>query len=206
MDTLNFVKNKYEVPDNAGSFRLNGMLRDDLHILFKELDFYTGCEVGVYRGENACQMLNMIPELTLHCVDSWRPFIDNKSERNHHSNFRKTRRNLKEHIESGRAKIIRKSSMGAVRKFKNESLDFVYIDANHRFDFVMRDIIEWSKKVRVGGIVSGHDYYKSARYGVSIAVNAYVKAHKIKPWFVLDDEVPKQESKNSWFFVKGEIL
>lgn len=201
MDTLNFVKTKYNVPDGAKRIRLDGLFRKDLYVLFSELGFYTGCEVGVRSGKNACQMFNKIPELTLHCVDLWRPFIDVQSRRSHRVNYHLAKKNLKEYIEDERAKIIRKSSIDAVKKFEDGSLDFVYIDANHRFDFVMQDIIKWSKKVRVGGIVSGHDYYKSDKYGVKLAVDAYVKAHKINPWFVLDDEVPKAESKNSWFWV-----
>lgn len=70
--------------------------------------------------------------------------------------------------------------MEAVKRFKNGSLDFVYIDANHSFNYVMQDLTEWSKKVRVGGIVSGDDYYHFRKAGVIEAVNAYTKAHSIK--------------------------
>jgi predicted O-methyltransferase YrrM len=46
----------------------------------------------------------------------------------------------------------------AADDFLDNSLDFVYIDAGHRFDDVVQDIIKWTKKVRKGGIISGHDY------------------------------------------------
>ena len=36
---------------------------------------------------------------------------------------------------------------------------FVYIDGNHKFDFICPDIIYWSKKVKHGGIVAVHDFY-----------------------------------------------
>ena len=73
-----------------------------------------------------------------------------------------------------------------------ESLDFVYIDGNHHFDFVMQDIIEWSKKVRAGGVVSGHDYYRFRNAGVVDAVNTYTHAHQIWEWFITDE--PKEKS------------
>lgn len=184
-----YIKAKYKVPDNARCFRLNGILRKDLYILFKELGFTIGCEIGVKKGANAKVILDTIPKLKLYCIDSWLK----------ENNFRIVQQTLQEY--GKRARIIRKSSLEAVRNFKG-LFDFVYIDANHSFDFVMRDIIEWSKKVRVGGIVSGHDYFKLAKFGVVTAVNAYVKEHRIKPWFVLDDEKPGKVSKNSWFWVK----
>lgn len=188
----NYIKTKYEVPNNARRFRLNGILRKDLYVLFKELGFTTGCEVGVCQGKNAKVMLDTIPGLKLYCIDSWPSQND----------YRKTQRNLREY--SKQVKIIRKSSLEVVRNFK-ELLDFVYIDADHSFDFVMRDIIEWSNKVRVGGIVSGHDYFRFPEFGVVTAVNAYVKEHRIKPWFVLDNErSEKIIGRNSWFWVKNE--
>ena len=42
--------------------------------------------------------------------------------------------------------------------FEDESLDFIYIDANHAYDFVVEDINLWFPKLKKGGIFSGHDY------------------------------------------------
>jgi predicted O-methyltransferase YrrM len=42
-----------------------------------------------------------------------------------------------------------------------ETLDFVYIDANHDYDSVMVDICLWYPKIRKGGILAGHDYQRS---------------------------------------------
>jgi len=39
-------------------------------------------------------------------------------------------------------------------------LDFVYIDSNHRYDFVTQDINLWWGKIISGGILGGHDYYE----------------------------------------------
>ncbi len=48
--------------------------------------------------------------------------------------------------------------MDALEDFEDNSLDFVYIDGDHNFKHISEDIYEWTKKVRSGGIVSGHDY------------------------------------------------
>ena len=98
-----------------------------------------------------------------------------------------------------------------VGDFKDESLDFVYIDGNHGLKNVVHDIVEWSQKVRKGGIVSGHDYrnpQNNRSYHVVQAVNAYMVAYKIMPWFILGSKrVLKGEVRDgarSWMFVKGE--
>ena len=101
---------------------------------------------------------------------------------------------------------MRDYSMEAARRFADESLDFVYIDANHDYRHVREDITEWSKKVRKGGIISGHDYLNSldgVDYGVKKAVDKWVKVNKIRYLFILN-----KQDKNikvispSWMFVK----
>lgn len=59
----------------------------------------------------------------------------------------------------GRAEHIRKMSVDAAAMFKDEQLDFVFIDGNHSYDAVMSDLNAWYPKVHKGGIVAGHDYY-----------------------------------------------
>ena len=54
---------------------------------------------------------------------------------------------------------IRKKSMEAVNDFPDRSLDAVYIDAEHDEDSVREDIKAWRKKIKFGGVLSGHDFY-----------------------------------------------
>jgi hypothetical protein len=78
--------------------------------------------------------------------------------------------------------------------FDDESLDFVYIDANHRPDFVREDIREWTKKVKKGGIVSGHDYHGD----VAGVVDEYVRNNNLE-LFVTEQ---KSDKALSWWFIK----
>jgi hypothetical protein len=78
----------------------------------------------------------------------------------------------------------REFSMDALRSVADNSLDFVYIDGAHDFDNVMMDIICWTKKVKIGGIVSGHDYSHLAKYGVIAAVDTYTRSHDIREWYI----------------------
>lgn len=57
--------------------------------------------------------------------------------------------------------LFRADSLTAVRFVPDESLDFVYIDANHHYKECLADIEAWYPKVRSGGIISGHDFCTS---------------------------------------------
>ncbi len=53
--------------------------------------------------------------------------------------------------------ILRKTSKEA-SFLVPDSIDLVFIDGNHDYDFVKEDIELWLPKVRSGGILAGHDY------------------------------------------------
>ena len=52
----------------------------------------------------------------------------------------------------------RSDSEEVLNSIEDESLDVIYIDANHSFDFVKKDIQMWRKKLKRGGLFAGHDY------------------------------------------------
>jgi len=57
-----------------------------------------------------------------------------------------------------RSFLLRMQSARAARVFDDASVDFVYIDAEHKYDSVRADIHAWLPKVRPGGKIAGHDY------------------------------------------------
>lgn len=167
--------------------------RNDLPRFFNEFNFKTGAEIGVKEGGFSLKLCQGIPNLKLYCIDAWHRYPGSKERRDE---VQEDRYNLcvERLVKPYGAELIKKLSMDAVKDFEDESLDFVYIDANHKFDYVMSDIIEWSKKVRKGGIVAGHDYYVFTNAGVIQAVDTYTKAHNItEVYFTLDPET-------SWFW------
>ncbi len=60
----------------------------------------------------------------------------------------------------------------AVLAFENESLDFVFLDASHQYEQVLRDLALWYPKLKPGGVFAGHDYQPEWP-GVFRAVNEF---------------------------------
>lgn len=53
---------------------------------------------------------------------------------------------------------IKGNSHIVYEEFNDESIDFLFIDGNHDYEAVKKDIQLWYPKVKNGGIISGHDY------------------------------------------------
>jgi hypothetical protein len=187
--------------------------RDDLPALFRELGFTTGAEIGVEKGiysETLCKA-----GLTLTCVDSWIGLSGSPEPgRDMEASYEETVRRLTPYG----CTILRMTSREAAAKIEDGSLDFVYIDAAHDLFHVIEDIHLWTPKVRIGGIIAGHDYRKSQHAGspdkrarntshhVAEAVNAYTESYDIRPWFVLGRKDrrkgEKRDRERSWFWIR----
>lgn len=166
-----------------------GFTRVHLAGMFAKRGFTTGAEVGVADGRYSLTLCKNIPNLSLLCVDLWAPYHGNRRggpQEQHERNYALA----VERLAPYQARLRRGYSLDVVREVPLDSLDFVYIDANHAFDYVMCDIIEWAKRVRSGGIVAGHDFYWFDGAGVVEAVEVYTKAHRITDWYVCDEREP----------------
>jgi len=210
--TLKFIKDKYDVEDGS-VIRLPIRRKEGLTSLWAELGYEVGAEIGVDRGLYAKWICTKNKKTKLFLVDPYKAY-SGFIEREHslgQSQLDDSYEHAKQRLANYNVVFVKKTSMEAVKDFKDESLDFVFIDANHTFEFVVNDIAEWSKKIRKGGIVSGHDYWLSSEkerlyaknlndeqklklVQVKDAVDAWVKTNKISPLFLT--------ICNSWFYVK----
>uniref|UniRef100_A0A6M3K0E5 Putative methyltransferase n=1 Tax=viral metagenome TaxID=1070528 RepID=A0A6M3K0E5_9ZZZZ len=145
---------------------------------------FTGAEVGVYKGDNTVTLLSHIPFLKkLYCIDRWEEYDGYSKDLKYNfpntdltmeeifNNFKKTIIPVIEKVE-----ILRMDSAEAINFIPNDSLDFVFIDGNHKYEIVKRDILMYIPKVKIGGILSGHDYIRfknepEHRYEVKKAVD-----------------------------------
>lgn len=136
---------------------------DDRSLWIKDISKYIGdgkgVEVGVFKGDFSKEILQNWSG-TLYMVDVWKglgeEYIDISNHNFHADAYKNTMDNI--HGYEDRGIMIRASSKNASEIFEDESLDFVFIDANHAYDFVVEDIKLWYPKLKKGGMFSGHDY------------------------------------------------
>ena len=72
-------------------------------------------------------------------------------------------------------------------EFDDDYFDIIYIDADHRYNAVKKDLEITYKKVKIGGIISGHDYATANHPEVYIAVNLFCKEKNLKIKYITKD-------------------
>ena len=159
--------------------------RNHLTQLLGEIGFNKGVEVGTCYGEFAEILCKGNPNLHLTCVDPWMQYHGGSTER-----VENTYKVALERLKNYNVTFCRKPSLEAAPEFQDRELDFVYIDGDHYFDMVIRDIIAWVPKVKKHGLILCHDYHTECGADVIWAVDAYTHCHDIRPWYVTREEWP----------------
>jgi len=110
-------------------------------------------EIGTHRGESAEFLLRTNPNIQkIYCVDPYEKefIIDGKSASIH---FRKAKKRLSKF----NVKFVLKTSDEAVKLFKKNSIDYIYIDGLHTYKQVKKDIENYFPILKKGGIMAGND-------------------------------------------------
>jgi len=157
--------------------------------LFKDKEQLIVAEIGVFEGINAKYMCMFCDKIKLYLVDSWDNvtiFTGGPVQGEDYSNLLKniTRFNLYPHKDN--VVFMDKNSLDAVKDFADEFFDYVYIDGDHEYEPVKKDLLAWWPKVKTGGIMGGHDVIMP---DISKALDEFVKENKI-----LDDKWGKEDS------------
>jgi len=71
--------------------------------------------------------------------------------------------------------IIKKKGLSVerARDFEDESLDAMYLDADHSEAHIRADLAAWIPKIKKGGVVAGHDYCMTGSLIPSVRVTVY---------------------------------
>lgn len=149
--------------------------------LLKKLDLAgKSCiEIGVQQGNFSKEIVLCNPAL-LYLVDPWKHYVDGtynslanlESQEAQDALFSGV---VKRFSKYPKVKILRKTSVDAVSEFHQASIDFIYVDANHTFEYVLADLFLWYPKIRQNGWLTGHDYHKKRFPGVVKAVEVFMK-------------------------------
>lgn len=123
-------------------------------------------EVGAFRGRSAAYMaveiINSGKNIKFDVVDVW-DTADNSLKI------------FKNNLSSVLLNVnpIQMDSIEASKMYKDNSIDFIYIDSGHIAEYTYNEILSWYPKVKNGGILSGHDYKNDSWPGVTMAVDKF---------------------------------
>lgn len=130
-----------------------------LEYVVKKHGWTKGAELGVWKGVTFLHLLNAFPELTMIGVDAWQPQPNNPfagvngwSHEQHEARVRKQAQKF-----GDRAIIHKMWTTKAAPLVEDNSLDFIFIDADHGTQGVLNDIRAWAPKIKEDGIIFGHD-------------------------------------------------
>lgn len=132
-------------------------------------------EVGVWKGSFSQRILTVCEPSELHLIDPWRfmpqypvrqyggAAADSQATMNHIYRWV-----IRRFSHSPAVTVHRQTSAEACENFPDGYFDYVYIDGDHSYEFVLQDLRLWAPKVRCGGALLGDDYRWNHESGRSV--------------------------------------
>jgi len=140
-------------------------------------------EIGAWLGRStsylAVEIVNSNKNIEFYSVDTWEgspehgddPLLQNDGL---WKSFLENTKSVSSYI-----KPLRMTSVEASKQFEDNSLDFIFIDGAHGYEYVKEDIEHWFPKLKKHGIIAGHDY-DAGWEGVNRAVNEWAVANNLQ--------------------------
>lgn len=180
------------VPVNgSGQVRLPDCGRGELVRVLARMGATVGAEIGVWEGKFSETICAGIRGVHLYAIDPWAPYAAYREVKNDKVRLDEAHRQTLARLAPFNATVMRMTSLDAAAQIPDRSLDFAYIDSNHEATHVAADLAAWAPKVRVGGLLAGHDYFSNPKkpfIQVVPVVDRFTAEHGIAPWFVLAND------------------
>ena len=125
-------------------------------------------EIGAFKGKSAVYMVELFKAfnkpMKFYAIDIFEeitPYGD------YYTEYLNNIKPVEEYIIT-----LKGDSSSAAKQFKDKSIDFLFIDGDHSYKGVKKNLIAWTPKIKQGGVISGHDYNEST-CGVRQAVDEF---------------------------------
>lgn len=181
----------------VGKHRWKIKFVNDRNIL---LDFFPKnlkvAELGVFKGDYSKVILDKLDPEELYLVDIFPAGVSYSGDKDGinpvYEDLEKFYPNLIAlYKEDKRVKIIKDTSHSFLESLPDDYLDIVYIDADHSFESVKKDLELSLKKVKNNGIIAGHDYmYMRDNDEITRAVNEFCKQNNREVTILTKDRHP----------------
>lgn len=159
-------------------------------------DNIVGCELGVSYGFNLVYFLEQLPNISkVYAIDPYAPYDDGPGGYVDQVTIDKVKELFLKNIEPFKEKVkfLNLFSSDAIHDIPDNALDYIFIDGDHSYKAVSRDIKFYYSKVKPGGIFAGHDYNLS---DVKQAVGEFMSQQNI-PSTAL-----KLVPNSTWYWIK----
>jgi len=149
--------------------------------MISQSGYTIGAEIGCANGATTGRLLRYSSRLKLIAVDKWEKIIDGAEAGAMGGGPGCTDWDPVKGLEKftkatspnrSRLTVLRGDSPEMAKKVEDNSLDFVFIDADHRYEAVLKDLAAWAPKLKPGGTLCGHDIHLP---GVKRAVEEKLK-------------------------------
>lgn len=144
-------------------------------------------EIGVWRGEFSRRILDILEPETLCLIDPWKSFDDHDesafSGREEDEKMDEIADSVAQmfatEIKAKQVVVMREMSQDALMKFKDNTINFAYVDGDHSYDGVKSDLAALMPKMMHGGIMAFDDYHRRGWWGDAVlrAIHEFIGAH-----------------------------
>lgn len=151
----------------GGTGMIDGPRRwDVLSSFMLEQGYKTFVEIGAKEGRTTGHILANVPDSRVVAVDPWitQEASDDPAKETYEAwDFEKIEREFWANVGNAndsetRCVMQRTTSAQAASQVGTQQFDLIFIDALHDYEHVKQDIALWWPKVRIGGMLTGHDF------------------------------------------------
>ena len=146
-----------------------------------------GAEIGVHLGDFSQQILDITAPEELHLIDPWEhqtldifreAWYGGKAEggqKEMDERYSHVCKRFDQEIRVGQVKVHRGYSTDMLEQFPDEYFDWVYIDGNHLYEYVKKDLEVSLRKTKSTGLITGDDYIEGGwwKSGIIKAVDEF---------------------------------
>jgi hypothetical protein len=151
-------------------------------------------EIGIFKGEFSKFIFNEIKPSELHLVDLFEGNMCSGDKDGNNiiwTDLSQEYDNLTSYFQNDKNVFLYKGfSYNILSKFDNEYFDMVYIDGDHSYEGVKKDLNIAFDKVKSGGYICGHDYTTHMFEGVVRAVNEFCSEKGLSIKYITNDGCP----------------
>lgn len=142
-----------------------------------------GCELGVFEGDFSNLLIKTNKFKKLYLVDLFDGLVQSGDKNGNNIKYIHGHELLNivsnKFKNENRIEIIKQDSISFLNSFPDNFFDFIYIDTTHQYEHTKNELFLSLKKIKKGGIISGHDYNEIHFAGVFNAVNEFAEKNNL---------------------------